>query len=44
VQAPDDTRQLLRANHGQLDMTEVRRYFELFEREEVLDELLAEHR
>ena len=38
----DDIRQLLRANRGQLDLTEVRRYFQLFEREALLDELLAE--
>ena len=38
----DDIRQLLRANRGQLDLAEVRRYFQLFEREALLDELLAE--
>jgi hypothetical protein len=39
----DDIRQLLRANRGQLDLAEVRRYFQLFEREALLDELLADH-
>ena len=37
----DDIRQLLQANLGQLDMAEVKQYFTLFEREELLDELLA---
>jgi len=37
----DDIRQLLRANLGQLDMAEVKQYFALFEREELLDELLS---
>lgn len=39
----DDIRQLLRANRGQLDLAEVRRYFQLFECEALLDELLADH-
>jgi len=39
----DDIRQLLRANRGQLDLTEVRRYSQQFEREALLDALLAEH-
>lgn len=38
----EDIRQLLRANRGQLDLAEVRRYFQLFEREALLDELLAD--
>lgn len=38
----DDIRQLLRANGGQLDLAEVRRYFQLFEREALLDEPLAD--
>lgn len=37
----DDIRQLLQANRAELDMAEVRRYFQLFDREEVLNELLA---
>ncbi len=37
----DDIRQLLRMNHSQLDMSEVRSYFALFEREDLLDELLT---
>lgn len=39
----DDIRQLLRVNLAQLDLAEVRQYFALFEREELLDELLAGH-
>ena len=38
----DDIRALLRANRVALDMTEVRSYFSLFEREALLDEMLAE--
>ena len=38
----DDIRALLRANRTKLDMAEVARYFRLFEREELLDELIAE--
>lgn len=37
----DDIRQLLSANQQILDMAEVRQYFQLFEREALLDELLA---
>ena len=37
----DDIRQLLQANRASLDMQAVRRYFGLFEREPLLDELLA---
>lgn len=40
----EDIRQLLRANRADLDMGEVRRYFVLFEREGLLDDLLAEQR
>jgi hypothetical protein len=40
----DDIRQLLRANRTQLDMDEVRTYFALFEKEALLDGLLAENR
>lgn len=38
----DDIRALLRANRPTLDMAEVRRYFALFGREPLLDELLAD--
>jgi hypothetical protein len=38
----DDIRFLLRNNRGKLNMQEVERYFLLFERKELLDELLAE--
>ena len=38
----DDIRFLLRNNRGKLNMEEVERYFLLFERKELLDELLAE--
>lgn len=38
----DDIRALLRAQRGRLNMQEVRGYFDLFERGELLDELLAE--
>ena len=36
----DDIRQLLRANAGRLDMAEVRRYFAIFDREDLLETLL----
>lgn len=38
----EDIRALLRANRTALDMVEVREYFLLFEREALLDELIAE--
>ena len=38
----EDIRALLRANRGALDLEQVRGYFRLFEREPLLDELLAE--
>lgn len=38
----DDIRALLRAQRGKLNMQEVQGYFALFDRREVLDELLAE--
>ena len=38
----DDIRNLLRANRGDLDMAEVRRYFELFGKADLLDALLTE--
>lgn len=38
----DDIRELLKRNRTQLDMAEVREYFNLFERSELLDELLAQ--
>lgn len=37
----DDIRQLLSQNRSRLNMAEVRQYFVLFEREPLLDELLA---
>lgn len=40
----EDIRALLRANRGALDMEQVREYFKLFERENLLDELLDEAR
>ena len=40
----DDIRALLRVNRGTLDMQEVRRYFALFDREPLLDELLVDPR
>lgn len=38
----DDIRALLGANAGSVDLDELRRYFRLFDREALLDELLAE--
>ena len=38
----DDIRALLRANRASLDIGAVRRYFAIFDREPLLDELLAE--
>jgi len=38
----EDIRALLRANRGTLDLTEVREYFRLFDREALLDELITE--
>ncbi|MEO8011862.1 MAG: hypothetical protein ABI650_09485, partial [Dokdonella sp.] len=38
----DDIRALLHAQTGRLDMEEIREYFELFDRTELLDELLAD--
>ncbi len=38
----DDIRALLRAQRGRLSMVEVQEYFALFDRKEMLDELLAE--
>lgn len=38
----DDIRALLKANAGNLDMTAVRRYFALFDRENLLETLLHE--
>lgn len=40
----EDIRALLRANRDTLDMSEVREYFRLFDRESLLDELLRELR
>lgn len=39
----DDIRALLRSNEGRIDLEEVRRYFALFEREGMLDELIDGH-
>jgi hypothetical protein len=38
----DDVRALLRANAGSIDLDEVARYFRLFEREDLFDELVAQ--
>lgn len=38
----EDIRALLRANHATLDMDEVRQYFQLFNRESLLNDLLRE--
>lgn len=38
----DDIRQLLRTNRENLDLAEVRGYFSLFDRESLLDDLLAD--
>jgi len=38
----EDIRALLRANRARLDMTEVREYFHLFDRDALLDELLED--
>ncbi len=38
----DDIRALLRANRATLDMQQVRRYFALFDREPLLDEMLVD--
>ena len=38
----DDIRALLRAQRGRLNMTEIQEYFALFDRKEMLDEILAE--
>jgi hypothetical protein len=38
----EDIRSLLRANRATLQMTEVREYFHLFDREPLLEELLNE--
>lgn len=42
TQDREDIRALLRANRAKLDMKEVREYFELFNREDLLDEFLRE--
>ena len=39
VRDPDDLHALFKANAGQLDMDEVRRYFALFDREDLLEAL-----
>ncbi len=40
----EDIRALVRANRAVLDMEEARGYFQLFERETLLDEILRETR
>jgi predicted nucleotidyltransferase len=40
----EDIRALLKANHAELDLSEVREYFQLFNRDSLLDELLQEIR
>ena len=42
TQDREDIRALLKANRAKLDMTEVREYFELFNRLDLLDALLRE--
>lgn len=42
VRDMEDIRALLRANRESIDFDEVRRYFKLFDREGLLDELVAE--
>lgn len=44
VQDLEDIRNLLRVNADKLDMTEVRRYFSIFDRETMLDDLLNDRR
>jgi hypothetical protein len=39
LQDLEDIRNLLRVNADRLDMSEVRRYFAIFDRESLLDEL-----
>jgi hypothetical protein len=41
TQDMEDMRALLHANRGALDMDELRGYFRLFDREALLDELMA---
>ncbi len=41
MDGPDAAVQLLQANRASLDMQEVGRYFALFERETLLEDLLA---
>ncbi|HEY1327835.1 MAG TPA: hypothetical protein VGI14_12915 [Casimicrobiaceae bacterium] len=38
----EDIRALLKANHGALDLAELREYFRLFDREPLLDELIRD--
>lgn len=38
----EDIRALIRANHDKLDLAEVRQYFQLFDRESLLDELIRQ--
>ena len=38
----EDIRALLRANRDTLDLTETRTYFRMFDREDLLEEILSE--
>jgi hypothetical protein len=42
VRALEDIRALLRAQPGKLNMVELRKYFALFDRTELLDELFVQ--
>lgn len=42
TQDVEDIRALLRANRGRLDLAEVRQYFQLFDKEDLLDDLLQQ--
>ena len=44
VQDLEDIRNLLRVNAEKLDMNEIRRYFSIFDRESLLDDLLSDRR
>lgn len=39
----DDIRALFKANAGRMDIAELRQYFQLFDQEDLLDELIAEN-
>jgi hypothetical protein len=40
----EDIRALLRANRGRVNLVQLREYFRIFEREELLDEILRDVR